>query len=153
MDKIAMLETAVLAMNRKIERLRADRKTEDHEIELLQLKLGEVERHGSVDAIAGDSVGGGFADEMNVQLDAEMARLSHSIDRLAAEPVVRQATEDDALKSLAQIQGKIDEHKAAVAGDNAEEGDDDENVELGVASSNFSIMPTDEADDVPCDSV
>ena len=147
MDKVAMLETAVLAMNRKIERLRADRRTEDHEIELLQLKLGEVERHGSVGAIAGDSVDGAFADEMNVQLDAEMARLSHSIDRLAAAPVVLQTTKDDALKSLAQI----DEHKAALAG--AEEGDDDENVELGVSSSNFSIMPTDEADDVPCDSV
>ena len=153
MDKVAMLETAVLAMNRKIERLRADRRTEDHEIELLQLKLGEVERHGSVGAIAGDSVDGAFADEMNVQLDAEMARLSHSIDRLAAAPVVLQTTKDDAPKSLAQIQGKIDEQKAALAGAVAEEGDDDENVELGVSSSNFSIMPTDEADDVPCDSV
>ena len=149
MDKVAMLETAVLAMNRKIERLRADRRTEDHEIELLQLKLGEVARHGSVGAIAGDSVDGAFADEMNVQLDAEMARLSHSIDRLAAAPVVLQTTKDDALKSLAQI----DEQKAALAGAGAEEGDDDENVELGVSSSNFSIMPTDEADDVPCDSV
>ena len=52
----------------------------------------------------------------NVQLDAEMARLSHSIDRLAAAPVVLQTTKDDALKSLAQNQGKIDEHKAALSG-------------------------------------
>ena len=54
MDKIAMLESAVLAMNRKIERLQVDRKTEDHELELLQLKLNEVERHSSVDYIEND---------------------------------------------------------------------------------------------------
>lgn len=80
MDKIAMLESAVLAMNRKIERLQVAKKTEDHELELLQLKLNEVQRHSSVEMIEEDEYEN---DQMNLQLDSEMSHLAKSINRLS----------------------------------------------------------------------
>jgi hypothetical protein len=143
MDKIAMLETAVLAMNRKIEHLQAERKTEDHEIELLQLKLNEVQRHNSVELIEAEDVD--MDDDMNLQLDAEMAHLASSIDRLSSEPVLHQSTKDEALTSLAALKTKLAARKQAI-------GSDDTDVEL--ESSNFSIMdekPADEGSELPCD--
>lgn len=145
MDKIAMLETAVLAMNRKIEHLQADRKTEDHEIELLQLKLNEVERHSSVEMIDEEYEDN---DVMDLQLDAEMTHLRSSIDRLSRAPVVHQSMKDEALNNLAQVSTKIAAHKKTLTGNQQ----DDENVELD--SSNFAIMDVnqdDEAEELPCD--
>lgn len=113
MDKIAMLETAVLAMNRKIERMQVDKKTEDHEIELLQMKLNEVQRHSSVEMISEDEDN----DQMNLQLDSEMAHLKSSIDRLSHAPVVHQSIKDEALTNLAQIKSKIRSHKQKIYGD------------------------------------
>lgn len=45
MDKIAMMETALLSMSKKIDKLETEKKTEEDQIQLLELKLNEVEQH------------------------------------------------------------------------------------------------------------
>jgi len=77
MDKIAMMETALLAMNRKIEKLETEKKTEEDQIQLLELKLNEVEQHSH--GVAGKE---GAEDHMNLQLDAKISNLKSSISNM-----------------------------------------------------------------------
>lgn len=75
MDKIAIMETALLSMSKKINKLETEKMAEEDQIQLLELKLNEVEQHSH-------SVPQHAEDHMNLQLDDKIGNLKSSISNM-----------------------------------------------------------------------
>ena len=143
MDKIAMMETALLAMNRKIEKLQTEKKTEEDQIQLLEMKLNEVEQHSH--AMPGKE---GAEDHMNLQLDAKISNLKSSISNMFVRNQddlvqVDSSMRAKALSEISELSTTLKKAKQTVKDTDASDDDDAEPKDQKPVKG--------EAQEVPCD--
>ena len=72
MDKIALMESALLAMSKKINKLETEKKTEEDQIQLLEVKLDHVEHQQKVPDVLEVQVDDNDDDQMNLQIGARI---------------------------------------------------------------------------------
>lgn len=148
MDKIASMETALVAMSRKIDQLEAEKNTEESQIQLLQVKLNEFEHHKA-----------GFepSDQMNIQLDSKLANLKDSISSLMTKPREGELTQisslhkNKALESIAQLKNILKKHhlkpKKNEGEEEGEEADDSHHKEAEKSQKKIDDEDKDDEED------